>query len=166
MPPVTDYAIRYSADSGVTWSLYSHQPSTATSCRVVVANGNTYIFQVAPVVSGGVGVYSASSVPVTPYSPTAKPDAPSGVVGVKRGAVMSLSWNAVPRNAGGPVKDYVIQYRVNSPQAVWRTYRDAVSSATTAQLRLRPGYSYVFRVAAKNLAGTGMYSSESAPITI
>jgi hypothetical protein len=168
MPPITDYTIRYSADNGSTWTLYLHIASAATSRRLLLTNGNTYIFQVAPVVSGGVGVYSARSLPVTPFSPAAKPDAPSGVVGVKTGALISLSWNPVPRNAGGPVIDYLVQYRVNTPKARWVTYPDLVSPATSANIllkRLQTGSSYVFRVAAKNLAGVGAYSAQSAPVT-
>ena len=168
MPPITDYAIRYSSDNGSTWTLYPHIASAATSRRLILTNGNTYIFQVAPVVSGGVGVYSARSLPVTPFSPAAKPDAPSGVVGVKTGALISLSWNPVPRNAGGPVIDYLVQYRVNTPKARWVTYPDLVSPATSANIllkRLQTGSSYVFRVAAKNLAGVGAYSAQSAPVT-
>jgi hypothetical protein len=166
MPPITDYAIRYSSNNGSTWNLYPHVASAATSRRLILTNGNTYIFQVAPVVSGGVGRYSLSSLPATPYSPTAKPAAPSGVVGVKTGALISVSWNPVPRNAGGPVKDYVVQYRVNTPNALWVTYQELVSPATSANLRLRAGFSYVFRVAAKNLAGVGAYSAPSAPVTL
>jgi len=166
MPPITDYSIRYSADSGATWTLYPHIASAATSRRLILTNGNTYIFQVAPVVSGGVGVYSLRSLAVTPYSPSAKPAAPSGVVGVKNGALISLSWNAVPGNAGGPVKDYVVQYRLNTPNARWQTYPDLVSPATLANLRLRAGFSYVFRVAAKNLAGVGAFSGPSAPVSL
>jgi formylglycine-generating enzyme required for sulfatase activity len=165
MPPITDYAIRYSSDNGSTWTLYPHIASAAASRRLILTNGNTYIFQVAPVVSGGVGVYSARSLPVTPFSPAAKPDAPSGVVGVKTGALISLSWNPVPRNAGGPVIDYLVQYRVNTPKARWVTHRDLVSPATSASLRLRAGYSYVFRIAAKNLAGTGGFSTQSTAVT-
>jgi len=168
MPPITDYTIRYSSNNGSTWNLYPHVASAATSRRLILTNGNDYIFQVAPVVSGGVGVYSTSSLPVTPFSPAAKPDAPSGVVGVKNGALISLSWNPVPRNAGGPVKDYVVQYRVY-PNGVWKPYDDGVSLTTSANIplkRLQAGSSYVFRVAAKNHAGVGAYSAPSAPVTV
>jgi hypothetical protein len=168
MPPITDYAIRYSSNNGSTWTLYPHVASAATSRRLILTSGNTYIFQVAPVVSGGVGRYSLSSLPATPFSPTAKPAAPSGVVGVKTGALISLSWNPVPRNAGGPTIDYLVQYRVNTPKARWLPYLDGVSPATSANIplkRLQAGSSYVFRVAAKNLAGVGAYSAPSAPVT-
>ena len=167
MPRITDYAIRYSSNNGSTWTDYGHTASAATSRRLILTNGNTYIFQVAPVVSGGVGRYSISSLPATPYSPTAKPAAPSGVVGVKTGALISLSWNPVTRNAGGPVKDYVVQYRVY-PNGVWKPYDDGVSLTNSANIplkRLQAGSSYVFRVAAKNLAGVGAYSAPSAPVT-
>jgi len=165
MPRITDYVIRYSVNSGATWNVYPHTASAATSRRVLLANGNTYIFQVAPVVSGGVGVFSASSLPVTPYSPAAKPVAPTGVVGVKAGALIALSWNPVPGNAGGPVRDYVVQYRLNRPNTRWWTYRDLVSPATSASIRLRADNTYVFRVAARNSAGVGAYSAQSAPVT-
>jgi len=166
MPPITYYTIRYSTDSGTTWTLYAHTASVATSLRVLVANGNTYTFQVAPVVSGGRGGYSLSSLPVTPYSPTATPIAPSGVIGIKVGTSVSLSWNPVPGNAGGPVKDYVVQYRLNTPTARWLTYSDLVSPASSATLQLRTGYSYVFRVAAMNLAGIGAFSTQSTPLRV
>jgi hypothetical protein len=165
VPKVTDYVIRYSVDNGATWSRAVLPVSATPSRRVFVANGNTYVFQVAPVVAGGVGVFSRSSVPVTPYSPAAKPAAPTGVSGVKNGAMVVLSWSAVSGNTGGPVKDYVVQYRLNIPNARWSTYRDLVSPATSANLRLRAGYSYVFRVAARNLAGIGAFSTQSAPVT-
>ncbi|NBT36263.1 MAG: fibronectin type III domain-containing protein [Betaproteobacteria bacterium] len=71
----------------------------------------------------------------------------------------------MPSNAGGPVTDYVIQYRVNVANARWLMCNDTVSTSTTANLRLRTGYTYVFRVAAKNLAGVGLFSSQSAPVT-
>jgi len=164
--PISDYAIRYSSDNGVTWSLYPHTPSTATSIRLPLVNGTPHIFQVAPIVSGGIGVYSAASLPVTPYSPIAKPAAPSGVVGVKAGVGVTLSWNIVAGNAGGSVTDYVVQYRVNRPNTPWWTYRDIVSPTTSSGLRLSTGFSYVFRVAAKNLAGVGTYSVQSVPMGV
>jgi len=166
MPPITDYAIRYSSNSGATWSLYPHTASAATSRRVVVANGSTYTFQVAPVVSGGVGGYSLSSSAVTPYSPSSRPVAPGGVVAKKVGAAIILSWNPATGSAGGPVTDYVVQYRLNTPNARWLTYRDLTSPANSANLSLRAGYSYVFRVAAKNLAGVGAFSAQSAPVRV
>ena len=164
MPAITGYVIRYSSDNGVSWNLYSDTGSPVTSRSVVLANGNTYVLQVAPVLAGGVGRYSASSLPVTPYSPFSKPEAPSSVVAVSTGESVVLYWNAIAGNAGGFVKDYVIQYRANTPNARWVTYRDTTSSVPAATLRLRNGNSYVFRVAAKNLAGVGAFSSPSSPV--
>jgi len=165
MPPITDYAIRYSSDKGLTWIVDAHTASTATSCRITLVNGLAYIFQVAPVVSGGLGSFSLSSSSTTPISPNATPVAPSGVVGVTTGVGVTLSWKSVAGNTGGPVTDYVVQYRVNLPNTPWLPYQDLESPLTSATLRLRAGYTYVFRVAAKNLAGVGAYSSQSSPVS-
>ena len=53
LPPITDYLIRYSMDGGASWTTYAHKPSTALRTTVVVPNGKTYVFQVAPIVEIG-----------------------------------------------------------------------------------------------------------------
>ena len=80
--------------------------------------------------------------------------------------MVSLTWAASSANAGGPIRDYVIQYRSAAAGSRWFTYTDGVTSANAATVRrLIAGRSYIFRVAAKNLAGQGAFSSPSAAIT-
>jgi hypothetical protein len=87
-------------------------------------------------------------------------------MGVGGGGTVSLSWVASPANEGGPVSDYVIQYRTNTAGSRWVTVNDGVSAANATTIRrLVAGRGYIFRVAAKNLAGLGAYSAESAVVT-
>jgi hypothetical protein len=161
---ITDYVIQYSSDNGASWQVY--QDGVSSAARAVVAglvNGTTYRFRVAAVTGDIVGAASAMSRAITLFDRNAKPAAPTNLSGSSLGSGRySLAWNAVAGNAGGAVTDYVIQYRVNSARGSrWVTFKDSVSTSTSATLtRLTNRTGYVFRVAAKNLAGIGAYSAE------
>jgi len=114
------------------------------------------------VTAGGIGAFSASSGPAIPFLRTAMPAAPTSVTGVGSSGRVSLSWAASSSNAGGPIRDYVIQYRSAAAGSQWLAYNDGVTSANAATVRrLVAGRSYIFRVAARNLAGQGTFSSPS-----
>jgi len=87
-----------------------------------------------------------------------RPTAESGAV--------RLSWRAPTTTGGAPVTDYVVQFSRNNGLS-WTTFQDGVSSATTATLRgLAFGNRYVFRVAASNFAGQGIFSGKSTAIMV
>jgi titin len=161
---ITDYVIDYSSDGGATWTRAADAVSAATRATVAVPNGVTHVFRVAAVTAGGVGAFSLNSGAITPFSRAAKPVAPTAVIGVGAGGTIALSWVGSPANAGGRVSDYVIQYRL-STSSRWVTVRDGVSATASATVsRLVAGRGYVFRVAAKNLAGQGAFSAETAEV--
>jgi hypothetical protein len=156
--------IDYSSDGGATWTRAADAVSAATRSTVAVPNGITYIFRVAAVTAGGVGAFSLNSGPLTPFSRAARPEAPTALVGIGAGGTIALSWIGSPANAGGRVSDYVIQYRL-STSSRWVTVRDGVSATASATVaRLVAGRGYVFRVAAKNLAGQGAFSAETSEV--
>lgn len=162
---ITDYVVRFSADGGRTWTTAADGVSAATLASVTVTNGIKHVFQVAPVVSGGLGPFSAASVAVAGYSRSVLPDVPLSVKAVGSRGTVTLTWLPPPQNGGGPVVDYVIQLGTGLPGAAWFTLRDGTSTATTATFRLVPGQRYAFRVAARNLAGTGVFSAPTDRIT-
>jgi titin len=159
---ISDYTIRFSANSGSSWSTFTDGVSAATSATVTgLTNGTSYIFQVAAVNTWGTGSYSASSSAQTPFT---RPNAPAGVVGSPSSAQVVVTWSAAAAN-GRAVTDYVIQFSSNNG-ASWSTFADGMSATTSVTVNgLANGIAYVFRVAAVNSAGIGTYSTASTAVT-
>ncbi|NCY03712.1 MAG: fibronectin type III domain-containing protein, partial [Planctomycetia bacterium] len=98
----------------------------------------------------------------------AQPGIPSAVVGMAGNAQVSLAWTAPSTTGGAAITDYVVEYKTTAA-AVWTTFNDGVSSLTTATVTgLSNGTSYLFRVSAKNVAGTGAASEQvsATPATV
>ena len=89
-------------------------------------------------------------------APPSSPRSPAGVAGLHK---VSLAWSAPLTGNGASVRDYVIQYRKTGTLA-WRTFNDGVSVRRTASVTgLHSGWSYQFRVLAKNDWGMGAASA-------
>jgi hypothetical protein len=174
---ITDYVIQYTSDGGLSWSTYADAVTSRTSATVIgLPAGLEYRFRVAAVANDILGVFSTSTKGFLPYDRSAAPAAPSAVrvsggtasanvfslVSSRSSSTYTVSWNAVAGNAGGPVSDYVIQYRAGGSSR-WVTYNDGTKTATSATIKgLRGSSGYLFRVAAKNKAGIGAYSTEAS----
>jgi large repetitive protein len=159
---ISDYTVQFSADAGTTWTTFQDGVSTSTSATVTgLADSTTYTFRVAAVNSQGPGAWSAtasSSTATTPGAPT-DPTATAG------DASATLAWTAPSSDGGTPVIDYLVQYSANDG-AAWSTFQDGVSTATSATVTgLANGSSYLFRVAARNLAGDSPYTQTSSATT-
>ncbi|MEI6367249.1 MAG: fibronectin type III domain-containing protein, partial [Planctomycetota bacterium] len=68
--PITDYLVKYSSNSGVTWTTFIRPASTATACTVTgLTNGLPYVFKVIARNAAGISLPSATSLAVTPALP-------------------------------------------------------------------------------------------------
>lgn len=72
VPPILDYIVQYSSDSGVTWTTFNDGTSTQTSVTITpLTGGVSYIFRVAAANGVGAGEYSPNTtsfvipVPIT-----------------------------------------------------------------------------------------------------
>ena len=91
------------------------------------------------------------------------PGTPTGVVA--NSAQINLSWTAPTGNMGSAVTDYLVYYSTNSG-STWDTFTAAVSTSTSRNITgLSASTAYIFKVAAKNLAGYGPFSSNSSAYT-
>jgi hypothetical protein len=71
----------------------------------------------------------------------------------------SLRWKLPAEVNAGKITDYVVQYRLEG-QSAWKTIVDGVSARTNVSIKgLSSGKRYQFRIAAKNKAGLGAWSS-------
>ena len=149
---------------------------TATSTAAAVAATTTVTSDFKAVFS--LCVSSPSSCAQTIYTPpqpqssavepVKAPGAPTAVTGTAGDMQVSLTWTAPANNGGSAITDYVIEYSSNSG-STWVTFSDNTSTSTSASVTgLTNGTSYVFKVAAKNSAGTGNYSGSPSvtPATI
>ncbi len=160
---ITDYTIRYSSNGGTNWSTFPHSESTATAATVTgLTNGTSYVVQVAAVNIAGTGGWSSNSSAVTPRT---VPAVPTSVTGAAGNGQVSLGWIAPSSNGGSAITNYTIQYSSDGGTS-WSTFPRSASTATAAMVTgLTNGTSYVFQVAAVNMAGTGGWSNNSSNVT-
>jgi hypothetical protein len=89
-------------------------------------------------------------------------DVPTSVTATPGSEQVTVSWNAPSSDGGSPITGYDVT-RYVAGQAPVTTSVGAVTQVTIGGLT--NGTTYTFRVAAKNLIGTGALSSNSNPVT-
>jgi titin len=123
-----------------------------------LTNGTTYTFKVAAKNAKGTGAQSPASAAVTVGAPVA-PAAPTATAG---NANATVSW-AAPANNGSAIAGYVVTPFVGTTAQGSVTFN---STATTQTITaLTNGTTYTFKVAAKNVNGTGPQSPASNAVT-
>ena len=161
--PITDYVVEYRRLKDADWTVFADGTSTATTATVTgLLNGANYAFRVRAVSSFGTGVASPESNYITVRGLAAAPSAPVATTG---NGFVNLVWTAPLDNGGAPVTDYEVQYK-RVGDAAWTSFPHDVSAATSINVTgLAMGTSYVFRVAAKTVVGTGAMSGESNAVS-
>ena len=161
---ISNYVIEYQQVSPAGgWTIFAHLPSSALSATVTgLTNGIPYRFRVSGVNAAGVGAVSDLSNVVTPMTIASAPTITSATSG---NAAVLLAWLAPTSNGGALVTDYSVEYRVNTPGALWTTFNHAPSAATSILVNgLINGTTYVLRVSALNAAGTSPASNISTVV--
>jgi hypothetical protein len=164
---ITDYIIQYSINETNSWITFTDGNSTDNRATVTnLINGTSYVFRVAAVNS----VNNSAVINETNYNfsnqsdfviPATAPGLPTNVIGTLGNSSASLTWTAPENNGGSEVSDYVIQYSVSGSN-LWTTFTDGNSTNTRATVTgLTNGTSYVFRVAAVNLANNSAVINET-----
>jgi titin len=124
-----------------------------------LTNGTAYTFRVAAINVVGTGPQSTDSNLVTPRR---VPDAPTGATATAGAGQATVSWTAPAFNGGSVITGYAVtRYAGGVAQG---TNSVGVVTQTTAS-GLTNGTTYTFRVAAKNVAGTGAFSSDTNAVT-
>lgn len=151
---IIDYIVRYS--SGNTPTLLRTNSTLSSYSLTGLRNGVSYVVDVAAINVLGTGSYSRTITGI----PATVPSAPTGLLLTSANSELNLSWFA-PNNGGSSILDYVVQYS-NDSGSNWTNYSDSFSSSTSVTITgLALNLSYIARVAAVNIYGTGLYSNSS-----
>jgi hypothetical protein len=99
------------------------------------------------------------------YEIISLPGAPTGLLATALDEYVLLNWTAPGSNGGSAITGYKVERQLASGGG-WTVFSDNSSTATSISVTgLTNGTAYIFRVAAKNAAGAGSYSSESSSVT-
>ncbi|MSV60652.1 MAG: hypothetical protein F2901_04685, partial [Actinobacteria bacterium] len=153
---VTDYVVQSCISSSC--STFAHNASAVAGITVTgLTNGTIYTFKISAVNLAGTGSAGTSSA----YTPRTVPNAPTNVRAVPDNTTgIDVSWTAPANNGGSAITDYVVEYATANTDYV--VFADGVGTGTSAKVTgLTQGVEYIFRVAAKNIAGQGAYSEIS-----
>ena len=159
LPPTVQYLGEYAFDSSSLQGVYFYGDAPQVDPGVSLGGNGVTMYHL-PGTSGWTTQYTGAITSIFPDSM-----APMAVVGIRGNGQVQLSWTAPVSNGGLSVTDYTIQYSSNSGSS-WQTFSHVASVATRATVTgLTNGTGYLFRVAAVNDVGTGLYSANSSAVT-
>ncbi|MGI9197160.1 MAG: fibronectin type III domain-containing protein [Candidatus Nanopelagicales bacterium] len=156
--PVTGYNVRYSDDSGATWSVPIATGSAATTYTYAnLTQPDFLIFEVQATSATGVSAWSAPSAPVTAETRSSPPTKLRAFPGNNQ---VTLTWDPPADLGGGALTGYRVDIR-ETGSTQWRIHTASTGTGATRYdaTRLVNGTSYDFRVAAvTSTFGVGLFS--------
>jgi len=160
--PISDYIVEYrdTTMQADMWTLYDDGVSTDTTALVTgLAGRKLYLFRVAA--QNSIGRGDASEADSTEWGFT-EPGVPQQLVVVPEPGSdvgMRLTWMAPDDDGGRPILGYEVEYKVSGSME-WIQFSGSDEPDTIAViLDLLPGATYDFRVAARNVIGTGPFTT-------
>jgi len=154
--PITNYIIQYSSNNGISWNNYNHTISSNNYITINNLNHSTYyVFRVAAVNVMGQGPFSNISNSII----FAEIPGKINNLSISAGDTLAyLTWD-YPINNGSSIVDYNIQYSTDGGDtwSIW-PHIPFVTNFITAT-GLTNNISYVFKLAAINNIGTGLFST-------
>jgi uncharacterized delta-60 repeat protein len=169
---ITGYRVDYSTSP--TFATYSSTSakvvtSATTAAKISGLQTNvTYYVRAAAINAAGTGSFTDT----VSGTPIAVPDVPTNVAAVAAAAVsgkITVTWKAPTVTGGAPVNGFVIDYSTTPDFTPSTTGHSEIKSGTAVRkdiTGLEPSTLYYVRVAAKNVTGSGGYSSNATVSTI
>lgn len=160
--PVTDYLVQYRQSGSSSWTTLRQAASNATTAKVIgLTNGVSHSFRVAAVNARGTGAFSSFVV----ATPASAPAAPMNLMAVSGNGTARLAWAAPSSNGGSAITGYEV-FSSTDAGASWTViFRTSPTSTQAGLVGLSNGTAYMFKVAAANRVGTGLFSNQVGPVT-
>lgn len=110
-------------------------------------------------------IFGGGKSEVFDFKVSSVPESPKEISAIAGDSQVALSWTAPVNNGGSPITGYEIHFSTDGGN-VWTSTNDGISSSTSINVGgLTNGTEYVFRVAARNEVGLGIWSATSAVVT-
>lgn len=156
---ITGYVVQSTPAVSLSYS------STDTTSPVLVTGtfteNVTYAFRVAAVNAVGTGTFSSYSVYITPNLNTV-PGVPTiNDITINSSSSVSIAFTAPTSNGGKAITGYAVQV---SPTISLSYSGTTTTSPLSVAASYASGVGYSFRIAAKNVNGTGAYTDYFGPI--
>ena len=157
---ITDYDVRYSLDSGSTWTEWD-PTSTSTALFLVLTplpGGQAMVLQVRAENSAGAGAWSPSSDSVT--LPKRAPDKPDPPLLAPGNQSLGVSWTP-PESNGEPITDYAARHSLDGSN--WTNVLTGASDTATSTTisGLTNGNTPYVQVRATNSIGDSAWSDSA-----
>ena len=150
---IFEYTLEYRADYASTWRTVEGVGTRTSHTFANPSPGVSFVFRITARNKYGTSPAATLNVTTPPAGGTASsPSAPMNVAAsVNNGEQLTIAWN--PPSSGGPVSEYVMEYRATYA-TTWRTVPGIGTSTSHTFNNPSLGVPFIFRVYARNNAGT------------